>query len=521
MTEDETPVLIIGGSLVGLTTAMLLGHLGVPSLAVERHGGTAIHARAGHFQLGTMEMLRQVGLEDVVRTASLETYHPTGGIIAAESLAGRELATYVKELNEGVEGFSPTRRVFINQDVLEPILLRRAIELGATVSHRTEAIALEQDDEGAVVTLRDLDGGGERRVRARYVVAADGNRSPMRARLGIAMEGHGELSRSITIYFRADCAPLLRDRNQGVIYIHNPQLRGFVRLDRTRGTGFLVINTVGEDVTRPEAVSVSEGLTEERVRAMLQTAIGTPDVPAEILHVAHWRAEANVATRMRQERVFLAGDAAHVVPPNGGYGGNTGILDARNLAWKLAAVVSEQAEPGLLDSYDDERRPLDRLTVEQAYTRYATRVVPERGTDDAEPFIDDLTMELGLVVRSRAVIGDGSVGDGVLHLPPSEVRGQPGTRAPHVTLAANRSTLDLFGRGFVLLRPAGPEVEMWAPPGVEAHAIDAGGFAEAYGLSSEGACLVRPDGIVGWRSSGAFERDELSGALDSILALSS
>ena len=239
-------------------------------------------------------------------------------------------------------------------------------------------------------------------------------------------------------------------------------------------------------------------------------------MPAEVLHVAHWRAEANVATRLREGRVFLAGDAAHVVPPNGGYGGNTGILDARNLAWKLAAVVKGEAGAGLLDSYDAERQPLGRLTVEQAYTRYATRVVPERGTDDAQPFIDDLTMELGLVVRSRAVVGDGSIPDGVLHIPPSEVRGQPGTRAPHVALAPDRSTLDLFGRGFVVLRPAGPDVDEWAPPGVDAHVIDADGFAEAYGISPEGACLVRPDGIVGWRSSGASARDELSGALDSI-----
>ena len=131
-------------------------------------------------------MLRQLGLEDRVRAKSLEMYSETGGIIAVESLAGRELATYVEELNEGVEGFSPTRRVFINQDVLEPLLRERALELGATVRNRTEAVGLEQDDDGATVTLRDLDSGDEREVRTRYVVAADGNRSPMRGRLGIA-----------------------------------------------------------------------------------------------------------------------------------------------------------------------------------------------------------------------------------------------------------------------------------------------------------------------------------------------
>jgi FAD binding domain-containing protein/aromatic ring hydroxylase-like protein len=274
-----------------------------------------------------------------------------------------------------------------------------------------------------------------------------------------------------------------------------------------------VINTVGEDVTRPEAVNVVDGLTDERVQELLQAAIGTPDVPAEVLDVAHWRAEANYATRMSSGRVFLAGDAAHPVPPNGGFGGNTGVLDARNLAWKLAAVVKGEAGPALLDTYHDERQPLARLTVEQAYGRYATRVVPERGTEDVKPFIDDPTMELGLVVRSRAVVGGD---DGPLHVPPSEARGRPGTRAPHVALGPDRSTIDLFGSGFVLL--AGPGADASAPAGVEAHVVDAPGFCEAYGIAPEGASLVRPDGIVGWRSSGAFERDELSAALDSILA---
>src|SRR5215218_10879588 len=171
MPDEEVPVVVVGGSLVGLTTAVLLGHHGVASLAVERHAGTAIHPRAGHFQLRTVELLRQLGLEDRVRAKSLETYSPTGGIIAVESLAGRELATYVKELNEGVEGLSPTVRVFINQDVLEPILREKAVELGATVRNRVEATGLEQDDDGVTATVRDLVSGDEGTVRARYAIA--------------------------------------------------------------------------------------------------------------------------------------------------------------------------------------------------------------------------------------------------------------------------------------------------------------------------------------------------------------
>ncbi len=517
MTEEEIPVLIVGGSLVGLTTAMLLGHHGVPSLSVERHAGTAIHPRAGHFQLRTMEVIRQMGLEDRVRAKSLETYSPTGGIIAVESLAGRELATYVQELNEGVEGFSPTVRVFINQDALEPLLRERALELGATVRNRTEAVAVDQDDDGATVTLRDLDSGDERKVRTRYVVAADGNRSPMRARLGVGMRGHAELSRSITIYFRADCAELLRDRNQGVIYVHNPELRGFFRIDRSGGNGFLVINTVGADVTQDSAVDVQSGLTEERALALLRTAIGT-DMPMEIVDVANWRAEATCAERLREGRVFLAGDAAHVVPPNGGFGGNTGIQDAHNLAWKLAAVVKGEAGPELLDSYEAERLPLCELTVQQAYTRYATRVVPERGTDGVQPPVPDIELEIGLVMRSAAIQREED-DDGALHLAPAALDGRPGTRAPHLVLTDGRSTLDLFGSQCVVLRPAGDGVDDWAPPGTASHVVDAEPFAETYGLAAGGATLVRPDGVIAWRSRGPVDRPAIARAVATALAL--
>ncbi|MGZ8649842.1 MAG: FAD-dependent monooxygenase, partial [Solirubrobacteraceae bacterium] len=295
-----------------------------------------------------------------------------------------------------------------------------------------------------------------------------------------------------------------------------PQLRGFFRIDRSGGNGFLVINTVGEDVTQDSAIDVQSGLTEERALEFLRTAIGT-DMPMEIVDVANWQAEANWAERLREGRVFLAGDAAHVVPPNGGFGGNTGVQDALNLAWKLAAVIKGDAGPALLDSYEAERLPLSRLTVQQAYTRYATRVVPERGTEGVEPAIPDIELEIGLVMRSEMILSeDGD--DGALHLPPSALDGRPGTRAPHVELTAGRSTLDLFGSQFVVLRPAGDAVDDWAPPGATSHVIDAEPFAEAYGLSAGGATLVRPDGVVAWRAPGPAGRDELTRALATALA---
>ena len=543
--SEDVPVLIVGGSLVGLSAALFLRQHGVDVLAVERHAGTAINARAGHFHLRTVEILRSAGLEDAVRRKSEEQYPPDGGINNVESLAGREIANYFPNLNAGVEEFSPTIRLFINQDALEPILRVRAAELGARLRYRTECTSLEQDADGVTAVIRDLDSGTQSTVRAKYVVAADGNRSPVRERLGIGMRGHGLLSHSITIYFRAlaDLGPLLADRNQGVHYVTNPLMRGFFRLDRSGNAGFLVVNLVG-DTSRPEVIAafpsapwanVAEGITEQRALELLRAAIGVPDIPVVIENIATWRAEANCADRFADGRVFLAGDAAHVVPPNGGYGGNTGVQDAHNLAWKLALTLAGVAGPGLLGTYDAERRPVGELTVEQAFTRYVTRVAPYLGTENTQPIVDDFSMEIGYRYDSPAVVLE--PGSPPRHEHPRESAGRPGARAPHVFLerdGGRLSTLDLFGRDFVLL--AGPEGEAWraaAPPAakelgvtLDVHLVgddgltDAGGsFPGAFGISPSGAVLVRPDGFVGWRAVTAADtpEDDLRQALRALL----
>jgi 2-polyprenyl-6-methoxyphenol hydroxylase-like FAD-dependent oxidoreductase len=524
-TDEQVSVLIVGGSLVGLSTALFLRLHGVDCLSVERHSGTAIHPRAGHFQLRTVEILRWAGLEDEVKRRSEEKYLLNGGINNVESLAGREIASYFPNLNAGVEEFSPTLRLFIDQDVLEPILRTRAQELGAGLRNRVECTALEQDDTGVTATLRDLDDGGETTVRSDYVVAADGNRSPTRERLGIAMRGHGVLSNSVTIYFRSDVglAPLLKGRDQGVNYVTNPVLRGFFRLDRTGNRGFLVVNLIG-DTARPEIVAAypsapwanaAQSIDEQRALELVRAAIGVPEIPVVIEDVAKWQAVADSAERYREGRVFLAGDAAHTMPPNGGFGGNTGVQDAHNLAWKLAFALRGVADPRLLDTYDDERRAIGELTVEQAYTRYVTRVAPYLGTEGMQALVDDFSIEIGCRCNSAAVVlepGD----DEALHEHPRESKGRPGSRAPHVLVprdGARVSTLDLFGNGFVLL--AGADGAAWHEAALSAAgqfgvpldgyviADAASGFADAYGISQAGAVLVRPDGVVAWRAVGA------------------
>jgi hypothetical protein len=295
----ETDVLIVGGSLVGLSAATFLAWHGVPTLSVERHHGTAVHPRAGHFHLRTLEVFRSVGLEARVRAASEEQFDPDGGINAVESLAGKEIATYIANLNEGVAAISPSTRLFMTQQSLEPLIRERAEELGAAMRYATELTAFEQDAGGVTSFIRNVLTGETDTVRAKYMIAADGNRSPIRAQLGIGTSGPGHLAECVTIYFHADCGAALRGRNLGVIYVFNTELRGFFRLVRTGDSGFLAVMTRG-DMSRPDALTVGDGIDKESSIAFVRAAIGIPDVNVAIGDIAIWRAVAEVAERFTE-----------------------------------------------------------------------------------------------------------------------------------------------------------------------------------------------------------------------------
>jgi len=517
MPDIEVPVLIVGGSLVGMSAALLLGYHGIGALAVEHHRGTAIHPRAALINQRTMEIFRTAGIEREVCEKSGEQFDQDGAIMAVETLAGKELAWYIANLNEKVRDVSPCARVFVTQSGLEPLLQRRAAELGAELRFGTAMTSFEQDEDGVTAVIRDRDTGRTQTVRARYMIAADGSHSRVRESLGIRMPGRGVFSNSVTIYFRASVGPLMRGRNLSVIMVVNPTLRGFFRIEKPYESGFLAVHTIG-DPARPET-NVSNGLTSERCLEYVHAALGTDEVPVTIENVMQWQSTADVAERFCQGRVFLAGDSAHVMPPYGGFGGNTGIHDAHNLAWKLALVLKGIAGPELLSTYESERRPASAFTVEQAYSRYVTRAAAYLGTAGMQPLEDDLNIELGYCY-----------GAGPLHENPRESKGRPGTRAPHVWLERNGekiSTLDLFGRNFVLL--AGPEGRKWrecAGTGVEALQTGEDGIADpdgafpgAYGITPSGAVLVRPDGFIGWRRKSSVDASPqaISDALASLL----
>jgi hypothetical protein len=272
----------------------------------------------------------------------------------------------------------------------------------------------------------------------------------------------------------------------GVIYVANADQRGFFRFEAGGKRGFLVVNTLG-DLSLPGAKDVAGDISPERCTALVHSAIGVPDLPVEIEDVAIWRAEAFWANAYRQGRVFLAGDAAHVVPPTGGFGGNTGVQDAANLAWKLALVLKGEADESLLDSYEAERLPVAELTVGQAYTRYMRRVTPEEMDDTTPELRDEVTMEIGQFYRSNAVV-DGRREDEPACLHPDKTRGRPGARVPHAWLPDGSSTVDVAAKGpGWLLGPDAP-----AQDGVRLSA-DA---ANQCGIGPAGAMLVRPDGFV-------------------------
>ena len=518
MSDIEVPVLIVGGSLVGLSAAMLLARHGVRSLAVEHHRGTAIHPRAAHATQRTMEIFRAVGLEEPIREKSAQQFVQNGGVVAVETLVGGAKREFIADLNSGIRDVSPCERIFLSQDALEPLLRQRALELGANLRFATEVISAVEDADGVTARLRSRDSGDISTVRAKYLIAADGARSQIRQRLGIAMQGHATFSKSITIYFRADLKALLQDKQWAVVYVDHPQLRGFFRFEKPFERAFLVVNTTGE-ATHP-VTDASTGLTPERTLEYVHTALGTRDIPVAIDNVMHWEAAASVAARLQTSRIFLAGDAAHVMPPTGGFGGNTGVQDAHNLAWKLAWVLNGAAPESLLSTYEDERRPVAKLSAEQAYTRYVLRTDPSLGTHRVEPLVGDLDIELGYRYRSAAVIAEPN-DDGSAHRNPRDSRALPGTRAPHLWMklrGKDISTLDLYDGRLVLL--AGAKAHEWCDcaaavatrsglalricrPGSDGLEDSDARLCESHGIEPDGCVLVRPDGFVAWRASTA------------------
>lgn len=519
---QRVPVLIVGGGLAGLSMAAFLSWQGVPCLLVERHTGLSIHPRARGINPRAMELMRGIGLEPAIRgTESAAALVANSGVVAAESLTGRELGAlqerYFMDVHADLSAVSPTGWCLCHQDEFEPLIADRAAALGAELRFHTELESFAQDDDGVTAELRDRATGETSTVRADYLVAADGPDSPIRRALGISFDGPGTLGCYLNISFAADLGAALGDRRFIMCYVFSQALRGaLMPLDNAERW---LLHVMFDPREQDPA-----DFTADRCVELVRAATGIADLPVTIRGVMPWEAAGRTASGFSAGRVFIAGDAAHVMPPSGAFGSNTGIQDAHNLAWKLAAVLTGQAGPGLLDSYDAERRPVCAATVEQAVLRSKDRprMVHQEPAPTNPAIVADPTVWFGWRYASAAVVPD-APDDSDSPVWAGVPVGLPGTRAPHIELerAGERlSTLDLFGRGLTLL--AGPEDEAWSAAaaavaerrqvGVTVARIGSAeltdvkdAWSEAYGIGVTGAVLVRPDGVVAWRATEAVE----------------
>lgn len=530
MSDTQVSVLIVGGGIVGLSASLFLSAQGVKSLLVERRSGTSTHPRARGLNRRTMELYRGIGIDEAVRAAGA-ALSPSAGIYQGSSLVD-VVGSHPRKERQGPPSFpgaayfnylGPVEGTRGTQDMIEPVLLSAARDRGSDVWFNTECIGLEQDAHGVVATLCERNTKVKSAVHAAYLIAADGANSPIRRSLDVQTAGAGTLGYLLSILFHADLSELIRGREISMCLVSQPTVRGL----------FTSINNHDRWVFHlsydPEKNRV-EDFHPERCKALLKLALGMPDVEIDIESVLPWEPTVRVAKKFQDGRVFLAGDAAHQMPPWGGQGATTGIADVHNLAWKLAAVLHEQATPLLLTTYDAERLPIGRLVGDES-----------GAASDKDGLISlkkSIPAILALIRRIPRIAGYGYVYSSlacdvddatplrhkITRLLPSPswalgISGAAGSRAPHiwVELKARRiSTLDLFTKSFVVI--AGADGKEWyriaaivaASLKVDVVAYDTGDDCElvapdghweyAAGITPKGAILVRPDGFIAWRS---------------------
>ncbi len=543
--QIEVPVLIVGGGPVGLAAAILLAQQGIESLVVERRSEPESAPAAHVVNARTFEILRAAGVDASALDAACKDPADAGFVRWMTTLAGDEIGCLPFERQgDDTRALTPTPLRNLSQHKLEPILLDDLEKRSAaSLWRRHEWVSAEQDADGVTSQIRNVETDRILSVRSRYLLAADGAGSRVRKALGIEMAGPARLRSFVMIHFEANLRGLVGQRPAVLYWTTAPG-----------GTGTFIAHDIDStwvfmhawDPEQESAEAYSEPVCAEIVRR----ALGTTKFAVPIRTIRTWHMSLQIAARYRAERCFLIGDAAHRFPPTGGLGLNTGVQDAHNLVWKIAAIESGWAPVTLLDSYDTERRPVAHANA-QASARNAAKLVevfqalgPNGDgareevraaiANQAEHF-DMLGLQLGFCYDAGALVPDGSdapaVENPVREYVPS---GRPGARLPHAWLdhgSPHRSTLDLVAHDrFTLI--TGRAGKRWATAAAEIatpplHCVAIGddvadvdqSWAHALGIGADGALLVRPDQHVAWRSARGVEnpRDALRAALDHIL----
>ncbi len=514
----QVPVLIVGSGPVGLGLAADLGWRGVPAMVVEQNDEWTRSPRIMLVSVRTMEFCRRLGTADAVKNWGFPQDFPLDSVFVT-SLTGWEIArSHSPSMGQVRPGeFSPEHQAHCPQTWFDPIWQRHAQSFPTnTIRYRHKLEDLRQHASGVTATIRNLDTDAVETVEAGYVVGCDGVTSTVRDLLGIRMRGTELIDYSLSVEFRTKDLASLHDKGNAGRY-------AFLKPEGTWATCMAVD---GKELWRVLYYG-DEDVEKIDVPKLLRTIVGR-DFDFTIDAAKPWARRALVADRFQDGRVFLAGDSGHTHPPNGGFGMNTGMADAMDLGWKLAAVHQGWAPEALLDSYDVERRPIAHRAVDEAMKDFARL---KKGT--ANPGIDQPGQEGD---RARKLLGDKLSQEfaGVrgwnrqgMHLgyvyDPSpinvddgtpkpaddtfgyEPNSRPGARAPHAWLSEGKSTLDLFGRGFVLLcfgaeAPGLVEAAKKVGLPLDVHRIDDLEIAKLY---ARRLVLVRPDGHVAWRGDAA------------------
>ncbi len=517
----KTPVLIVGGGPVGLAMAGDLGWRGIACTLVEKTDGRISQPKMDIVHVRTMEFCRRWGIVPWVEDAGYNRDYPQDNVWVT-SLAGYELGRepFPSCREEPVPPQSPQKRERCPQNFFDPVLARFAGTFPhVTRRYRTELVSFVEHERGVTATVQDHATGRSDTIEAEFLVACDGAGGTIRERLGIAMTGHPVLTYTTNAIFRCDGLEKLHRIRPAYRYI-------FIGPEGTFAT-IVAIN--GRDHWRFSLVGGREyrALSEADIRAEIERAVGT-GFDFEILSMMPWTRRELVADRYGSARVFLVGDSAHQLSPTGGFGMNTGIQEAVDLAWKLEAHLSGWGGAALLASYEPERRPIAARNVHEAAGNLARMLSPRDHRPPPEIFVagpagdaarrvfgakftETMRREwftLGIQLGYRYEGSPICIPDGT-PAPPDETAtytqtARPGHRAPHVWLARGSSTLDLFGRGFVLLRfGSAPDdatalVAAAADRRVPLRVCDIRS-AEAEALYARRLVLVRPDGHVAWR----------------------
>jgi 2-polyprenyl-6-methoxyphenol hydroxylase-like FAD-dependent oxidoreductase len=532
----KVPVLVVGGGPVGLALAVALDRFGVDCLIVERSPTTTDHPKSRGCLVRTMELFRQWGVEKAIRSRGLAG--ETDVWLMMERLVGPEYGCTKPEPRKGE---SPTWKSMVPQDVVEEELLKAArAGKHATVRYSTEMVDFENLGDSVSVRVRDVRSGEIETWQAEWLVAADGAGSATRRAAGIEMVGPPCLGVMLNEYIRLDLSNLPIARQAALIrVVPRDQGRPVISLLNTNAADrWLMVMRVGaaEDERTPEQREMNIG-------EFFRHYVGRDDLVATSINSSTWRMSKQVAASFRKGRVLLAGDAAHRFPPTGGFGLNTGVQDAHNLAWKLAYVLNGRATEKLIDTYDEERRPIAQANADFSYGNslripHVDRAMRSNNRERIDFWIEDLDnhlhsvgQSLGFIYESGAVIADGSTPPmhSARYYDPAD---RPGSRFPHLWLDADctQSTLDWFDKDFVLA--VGDEADGWITAADEvsrqlnmpliARRLPRNAGDAGCRIGRKGAALVRPDGQVAWRIawSASDATSQLASAVTTVLSAS-